>query len=67
MSVCEPLSDARPWKRYPWSKMEVGDSFIDPARSVNTVRCAAYQAGVRLKAKFSLHRMADSILVTRIA
>lgn len=65
-----PASDpgGRP-EKYPWQKMEVGDSFLIPLESMKHKSAInlAYQAGQRTGRKFSGRRIEGGTRVWRIA
>lgn len=52
-------------ERYPWSRMEVGDSFLIPAGDKRKVAGAASHAGRRLGKKFIVRAVDDGVRVWR--
>lgn len=60
--VCPP---ARPYNKYPFRQMEVGDSFFYRGGE-NTIRTAASRAGSRQNKKFTIRQVKDGYRVWRI-
>lgn len=55
----------RPHK-YPWNKMEVGDSFFVPNTMLNVISCAAIGRGKRYNEKYACRTVDDGVRVWRI-
>lgn len=54
-------------KRYPWDKMEVGDSFLHESEKPSSVSGQASMAGSRLGFKFSTRKTEEGYRVWRVA
>jgi hypothetical protein len=67
------MPSAKPKKRkrfekYPWSKMQVGDSFFVPNKMTNSMSAVAVVAAKRNPGmKFSVRQMTDGVRVWRTA
>jgi len=46
-------------RKYPFSQMEIGDSFLIPQDYMTRVRAAAHRHGERTRTKFTIRRMED--------
>jgi len=53
--------------KYPFPKMEVGDSFLIATELQNRVAQAAFHYGKRNNVKLTLRKVADGVRVWRIA
>jgi hypothetical protein len=64
-----PPANARKGKseRYPFSVLEVGQSFMVPDRTAANFYGTAYSASTRLKVKLSVHDVPDGVMVHRSA
>lgn len=63
-----PLPDkSGPSRKYPFHKMEVGDSFAYPAAERNSVSGAAWHAAKVLGRKFVTRKHGDGYRVWRVA
>ncbi|MDP9196110.1 MAG: hypothetical protein M3O22_04985 [Pseudomonadota bacterium] len=58
---------ARSPEKYPWSQMEVGDSFFTPAGAAKYLNRAAQVAGKRLGRKFSVRKVEGGQRTWRVA
>ena len=65
--VPERAGQRGPTEKYPWSQMEVGDSFVVGAERANTVRGCYVGAGKRLGRKFATRMGSEGLRVWRIA
>lgn len=54
------------YSRYPFSEMEIGDSFLVHSALIKSIRTDAYMAGKRLSKKFSTRRVSDGVRIWRI-
>jgi len=54
-------------EKYPWSQMDVGDSFVVGAKRAKTVRGCYVAAGKRLGRKFATRMTPEGLRVWRIA
>lgn len=61
-----PKGPGRPTK-YPWRKMEVGDSFFAEGASVKNFHAAAWRWGKALGRKFLLRQHRNGVRVHRVA
>jgi len=63
------LTGKGPKPKYPWRTLEVGQSFqvnhLDATR--HSLRCNAYQSGLRLNRKFSVRKSETGTIITRTA
>jgi hypothetical protein len=64
-----PPANARKGKseRYPFSVLEVGQSFMVPDRTAANFYGTAYSASTRLRVKLSVHDVPDGVMVHRSA
>jgi hypothetical protein len=64
-----PAAKAKKRKRfekYPWSKMQIGDSFFVPSKTTSAMSAAAVLASKRHPgAKFSVRQMTDGVRIWR--
>src|SRR5262245_19605357 len=57
----------RPYRRYPWTKLNIDDSFVDKKADESAIRAAASFAGRRLHKYFSVQIIArNKFKVTRL-
>lgn len=63
-----PIPSGRgPYGKYPWSQMEIGDSFLIPGKKVSLVSSTMASAGRRLNKKFTARTVEGGVRVWRIA
>jgi hypothetical protein len=67
MPVAKPKKRKR-FEKYPWSKMQIGDSFFVPNKITSVMSAAAVTAAKRNPGtKFSVRQMTDGVRIWRIA
>ncbi len=61
-----PKRPAKGPTKYPWTALEVGQSFLIPGGTLANLRSSCTQAGKRYKMKFVARQVANNVRIWRV-